>query len=109
MVAGIADGDGTEGGVGMGAGGDGAVAALATARWRPWLRLLRRPDCRGQRLPPWLVAVLGGTAGTRRSMEGIRTGLGIRPTSLPASERQGGFRTALSCRTTIEQIEPQSN
>jgi hypothetical protein len=31
MVAGIADGDGTEGGVGMAAGGGGEVAALATA------------------------------------------------------------------------------
>jgi hypothetical protein len=70
MVAGIADGDGTEGGVGMGAGGDGAVAALATASTEARLSWATVAPLAGG-------AVLGGTAGTRRSMEGIRTGLGI--------------------------------
>jgi hypothetical protein len=65
---------------------------------------------------PALGVALGGTAGTRRSMEGTRTGRGIRfrPTS---SSGRGGFRAALfacdyssgadACRCSVVEQESE--
>jgi hypothetical protein len=73
-VAGIADGGGTEGGVGMAAGGGGAVGVLATASTEARLSWATVARLAGG-------AARGVTAATRRSTEGIRTDRGIRPLS----------------------------